>query len=267
MSIDFKNYKDDFFYAVKQNDTNKVQLYLNKGFDVNIKNKSGYTALQISAGYGNKEMVDLLLSNKADINFATNDKTALSFSSEEGFDHISELLLAKGANNKYLIKDKPDISSNYRISWNDVYETTQCIINKENPKDSDKSFLLDCINYFKKLKVPGVEAKLLKINPNTFDSLFNEDMVVMSVDSEIFENLKAYIRAKLYGNVLLCTLYKAVGGKNFSFLEYLGKGQAAFKSPYEKKELLKSKCKSIAEFEEFVLLDEISSLVFENMVK
>ncbi|MCD4785945.1 MAG: ankyrin repeat domain-containing protein [Candidatus Eremiobacteraeota bacterium] len=55
---------DDFFEAVKNGRTDKVEEYINQGADVNAKNKRGQTPLGLAAEMGNTDVVRLLKRKK-----------------------------------------------------------------------------------------------------------------------------------------------------------------------------------------------------------
>jgi hypothetical protein len=78
--------------------TEIVQLFLEKGADVNAKDNDGWTALMIAAEKGHSEIVQLLLEKGADVNAKDNDGvTALMFAAANGHTEIVQLLLEKGA--------------------------------------------------------------------------------------------------------------------------------------------------------------------------
>ena len=61
------------FLAVKQGDKEMVELLLAQGADVNLPAPGGYTPLHAAAQNGEEDIILLLLKNKADINAVTND--------------------------------------------------------------------------------------------------------------------------------------------------------------------------------------------------
>lgn len=111
----------DFFDAVKINDLDKVKKLLNEGFDTNAK-RDGYTALMYSAGLGNLDLMELLIEKGAYINVKDKDgNTALMYAACEGRVDVVKWLIGKGAyinvkghdNKTALIyassKDKPEV--------------------------------------------------------------------------------------------------------------------------------------------------------------
>lgn len=74
----FKSEDGEILYAAWQGNKNKVQSLLDAGVDVNATYLySGFygagTALHVAAGAGHREIVDLLISRKADVNFKSSE--------------------------------------------------------------------------------------------------------------------------------------------------------------------------------------------------
>ncbi|CDF80787.1 ankyrin [Formosa agariphila KMM 3901] len=85
--------------AVKSNNLVEASRLLEHGIDVNGKNALGYTPLMLSAGLGNYQMCDLLLSAGADVHILDNrmGATALHKSAQSGVVPVAELLIRHGA--------------------------------------------------------------------------------------------------------------------------------------------------------------------------
>jgi hypothetical protein len=89
----------------RKGDITKVRNLLDKGTDVNTKNKQGYffeyTALMAAAGNGHTELVKLLIDKGADMNAIwpgwSNGVTALMIAAYNGHTEVVKLLLDKGA--------------------------------------------------------------------------------------------------------------------------------------------------------------------------
>lgn len=75
-----------------------VQLLLDKGAEVNAQSKDGATALHAAVLFGHKEIVATLLAVGANVNLADGTKnTPLHYAARKGNKEIAELLIANGA--------------------------------------------------------------------------------------------------------------------------------------------------------------------------
>jgi cytohesin len=101
--------------AAKNDDKEMVELLITNQADVNAKNNDGSTPLLIAAKYGDKEMLEMLLGDEADIH-AKNQlgETALHLAAQNGNKDAVELLLTKGA-------DVNAKTANSIAEWRDVF--------------------------------------------------------------------------------------------------------------------------------------------------
>ena len=60
--------------ACKNGNIKAVKRFLADGTDVHVKNDDGYTPLWIAAGWGHKEIAELLISKGANVNSLNEDK-------------------------------------------------------------------------------------------------------------------------------------------------------------------------------------------------
>ena len=91
-------FADPIHDATKAGDIAGVQAELDKGVDVNKKDKAEMTPLHPAAANGHKEIVELLIDNGADVN--AKDKwgmTPLHWAARKGRKEVAELLITKGA--------------------------------------------------------------------------------------------------------------------------------------------------------------------------
>jgi ankyrin repeat protein len=85
--------------AAAQGNTAVVQQLLDKGANIESKDKNGYTALILAAVFNNTEVVKLLLARGANIEAKNNDgNTALIWAAFKDKLEVVKLLLANGAN-------------------------------------------------------------------------------------------------------------------------------------------------------------------------
>jgi ankyrin repeat protein len=98
-STSFALIEDDLLKAASNGEIEKVRSLLNKGANVNAKDKDGVTAMMWASEKGQTEIVNILLSKGAEVNARENNSgmTALMVAAAEGHTAIVEALLAKGA--------------------------------------------------------------------------------------------------------------------------------------------------------------------------
>ena len=87
--IKVRNYRDANFnsnlhIAVKNNSIKLVKYFLNKNSNPNELNKDGQTPLHLALKEGNKDIIDLLIKNGADISIKDNEgKKPFDYGSKE----------------------------------------------------------------------------------------------------------------------------------------------------------------------------------------
>jgi ankyrin repeat protein len=95
-----------FFDAVKSGNKETVAMAIKEGFNVNTKDKDGYTALLIASEKGDIEMAHLLVEKGADLNAKDKDGyTALMYVAYAGNLEIAKLLIKNGADVNVRDKD------------------------------------------------------------------------------------------------------------------------------------------------------------------
>ena len=96
--IEKGQHKIELFDAARNGNIKIVRLLLDKGADVNAKDRSGKTAMILAAKNGHADIVRLLLDKGADVNAkADDDTTALMQAAEKGNVDVVRALLEKGA--------------------------------------------------------------------------------------------------------------------------------------------------------------------------
>lgn len=95
---EFEKNSRELISAASRNNISRVKQLLQIGVDINKKeDKTGYTALIYAARNGNRDIVQLLIENKADLNIVDNEgNTALMCTIYYSCDEIAKLLIAKG---------------------------------------------------------------------------------------------------------------------------------------------------------------------------
>jgi len=97
------------YWAVKKGQADVVKMLLAKGASINFVEKShGRTLLHIAALQGYKDIVDILLPEKPDVNVKDNyDKTPLFYAAKYGHEKVADVLMKYGA------KKTSDMEENY----------------------------------------------------------------------------------------------------------------------------------------------------------
>ena len=91
-------FADPIHDATKAGDLAGVQAELDKGVDVNKKDKAEMTPLHPAAANGHKEIAELLIDNGADVNAKDRwGMTPLHWAARKGHKEVAELLITKGA--------------------------------------------------------------------------------------------------------------------------------------------------------------------------
>ena len=89
---------DQLFKAVKQNDVSRAELTIDRGADVNARDKFKRTPLIIAAFRGYTKLANSLISKGANIGaMDINGKTPILAAGTQGHSDIVALLITKGA--------------------------------------------------------------------------------------------------------------------------------------------------------------------------
>mgnify|MGYP005989237825 CR=1 FL=1 len=93
------NINKQLLVATFHNDSDRIQMLLDAGADINAKNKDGYTALIVAAEQGHLLLFDLLLNAGANVDAKenVNGYTALIWAVDKDRKHIIHLLFDRGS--------------------------------------------------------------------------------------------------------------------------------------------------------------------------
>jgi len=143
--------------ACENGNIKAVKRFLANGTDVNVKNDDGLTPLMKAAGWGEKEIAELLIAEGADVNAMSDGLTTLHFAVELGEKGTAELLIEKGAD----VNAQCDgISPLHSSVWRGDKEITELLIAKGanvNSLNEDKGTPLDALS---SKELEGVTAKI-----------------------------------------------------------------------------------------------------------
>ena len=91
--------------AARTGNIEAVKLHLAGGFDANTKDEGGWAPLHGASGSGQKEIVQLLLANRANVNAtALSGKTALDYALKAGHTETADLLRQHGGKKRAELK-------------------------------------------------------------------------------------------------------------------------------------------------------------------
>jgi len=96
LNIQDDNGETALMWAALNDHKDTVRSLIRGGADLNIQTRrTYYSALMMAAGYGLKEIVQILLQEKANPNLQTDDgKTALMIAQEQGYTEIADMIAA-----------------------------------------------------------------------------------------------------------------------------------------------------------------------------
>jgi ankyrin repeat protein len=89
---------DSFLSEVGADNTERVELFLKAGMNINVRDNDGNTALMLASMTGDPEIINLLIGKGADVNArSASGYTALMYVSSKGDKATAKLLIEKGA--------------------------------------------------------------------------------------------------------------------------------------------------------------------------
>ena len=132
---------DPIHVAARVGDLAGVQAELDKGVDVNVKDRFGFTPLHFAA---TKEIAELLINEGADVNAKDKGWTPLYHAAWRGHKEVAELLIAKGADVN--MKDVEGVTPLHLAADRGHTEVVELLITKGadvNAKDDEGETPLD----------------------------------------------------------------------------------------------------------------------------
>ncbi len=147
--------------AVKNNNSDIIQLLINNNVDCNIRNNDGNNALMLAVKNDNSDIIQLLINNNVDCNIRNNDgNTALMLAvKNDNLDTVKKLLAA-GSN--------PNIP-NYKPTYTNKHRTQGC----EDPA-SGRSLVFETTYYHAAIKANEEIFKAL-VKEGREQQLYNEE--------------------------------------------------------------------------------------------
>lgn len=140
---------------VYDSNQSKLEKVLKLGKDINEIDENTETALAVAVNEGNKDIVDLLLNNGADINLKSDGKLPLEIAIEKGYEDIKKVLLNKGA--EATIRETKNISASESYNSQNIYSASRGkVINVEAKVETTyKRDSTSIVIYFNNYKYEG----------------------------------------------------------------------------------------------------------------
>jgi len=135
--------------CVRDGECKAVELFLESGFPVDVRDKTGVPMLCLAARHKHRGIVELLLSKGADINALSDDRgyTALMDATQQGETSLVDYLLEQKADPNIRSKDG-QTALILAVGRNDATMVTSLLANGADPEATDK-LGLSAIKYAK----------------------------------------------------------------------------------------------------------------------
>jgi hypothetical protein len=146
-----------------------------------------------------------------------------------------------------------------RFDFDSIYEDeTWCAV-YENAEGYQQKFYELVRDECEKSNFPNLEVTINEYV--TGGLVFNREstkMLKIKARNSAFKKYEIYYRAQLFGNFILYTRMECMERSVFESL--------SSKTGLELKALLKKKCKNMAQYEEFVAIDELADILFYKAI-
>ena len=168
--------KDDFFtplsLAAFRGHKEMTEYFIQKGFDINIKNVESFTPLHLAASKGHKEVCELLINNKAQLDaLTTMNKSVVAMAVGGNHFELTKYLVEKIIELKYQGGAIPQIDelispSLHTASAQGFNEIIELLL--------DQKWQFDVLNAKKGLDYSALHLAVLMLKPATVDLLIKK---------------------------------------------------------------------------------------------
>ena len=145
-----------------------------------------------------------------------------------------------------------------RFYFEGIYEETHWTVLYDNAQGYSERFLEHCREFIERSQFPNIEVYLGEFM--TGGLFFHKEvtpMVVMRPQRPQLKNMGAFFRAQQFGNVVSYSCLETIDGGFFT----AGLSGPALYST------IRAKCKNMAQWEEFMTIDNLANLVFHKAVE
>lgn len=145
-----------------------------------------------------------------------------------------------------------------RFYFEGLYEESHWTVLYQNSQGFSERFLQYCQQFLEASNFPNIEVGIAPFM--TGGIIFNKEatpMVYMKPTNPQLAKLGAYFRAQQFGNVVYYSCLETI---DRGFFELGLSGDQLYAS-------IRSKCKNMAQWEEFMAIDNLANLVFHKAVE
>jgi len=145
-----------------------------------------------------------------------------------------------------------------RFYFEGIYEETHWTALYENAQGYAERFLEFCKEFIERSRFPNIDVEIAEFV--TGGLFFNKEvtpMVAMRPRQPQLRNVGAFFRAQQFGNVVSYSCLETID--NGLFTSGLS-GEALYST-------IRAKCKNMAQWEEFMTIDNLANLIFHKAVE
>ena len=141
--------------------------------------------------------------------------------------------------------------------FNSIYEDEMWVVKYENAEGYQEKFLKLVQDEIEKSNFPNIDLTVDEYK--TGGIFFNKEftkMLCLSVKNSQLNQFRIYYRAQVFGNVVVYTRMECIAP---GFFTSGLSGEARHAN-------IRSKCKNMAQYEEFVALDNLANIIFDSVL-
>ncbi|MBN1638821.1 MAG: hypothetical protein JW866_07630 [Ignavibacteriales bacterium] len=146
-----------------------------------------------------------------------------------------------------------------KFDFNSIYEDETWTVLYENAEGYQEKFY-ECIkNECEKSNFPNLTVTINDYSTGGWFSKETTKMLKIKAKKSAFMKFEIYYRAQVFGNVVLFTRLECMERNFFDTL--------TGKVGEELKANLRAKCRNMAQYEEFVAIDSLANIIYDNALQ
>jgi len=142
------------------------------------------------------------------------------------------------------------------FSFNEIYEDENWVAVYKNAEGYQDKFLNQVQKELELSEFPNID---ISIDDYVSGGIFSSEttkMLRMKAKKSMFKKFEIFFRAQVFGNVVVYSRFECMNAGFFGSL--LGKtGEQIYAE-------VRAKCKNLAQYEEFIAIDQLADLVYER---